>query len=85
MTTEELSKEHTDVVFIHIDVDKLPDLEDGKDVRVSLFPHEISTRLLIPFALQGVPTFKFFKAGSMISTFSGASKDKLLQTITSNK
>ena len=32
-TYEALSKEHTDVVFIHVDVDKLPDLPDGQDVR----------------------------------------------------
>eukprot|EP01093_Parvamoeba_rugata_P012203 TRINITY_DN350_c0_g1_i1.p1 TRINITY_DN350_c0_g1~~TRINITY_DN350_c0_g1_i1.p1 ORF type:complete len:105 (-),score=6.50 TRINITY_DN350_c0_g1_i1:76-390(-) len=65
-TYEALSKEHTDVVFIHVDVDKLPDLPDGKDVR-------------------GVPTFKFFKNGEQVATFSGASKDKLVATIKQHK
>jgi thioredoxin 1 len=57
-TFEALSKEHADVVFIHVDVDVLEDLPDGSDVR-------------------GVPTFKFFKDGNLLDTFSGANKDKL--------
>ncbi len=32
-TFEEYSKEYTDVVFIHVDVDVLDDLPDGADVR----------------------------------------------------
>jgi thioredoxin 1 len=32
-TFEEYSKEYTDVVFIHVDVDVLEDLPDGADVR----------------------------------------------------
>jgi thioredoxin len=32
-TFEALSKEHTNVVFIHVDVDVLEDLPDGYDVR----------------------------------------------------
>ena len=61
-TFEALSKEHSDVVFIHVDVDTLEDLPDGADVR-------------------GVPTFKFFKAGKQLDTFSGANKDKLESNI----
>merc|ERR1711916_286848 len=30
---EQLSKDHADVVFIHVDVDTLEDLPDGADVR----------------------------------------------------
>ena len=35
--------------------------------------------------VSGVPTFKFFKGGKLLSEFSGANQDKLKQTIAANK
>jgi len=63
---EEFSTKYSDVVFVHVDVDELGELEDVADV-------------------SGVPTFKFFKGGSLITSFAGANKEKLEQTIQKSK
>lgn len=63
---ESLAEKTPSVVFIHVDVDTLPNLPDSSDV-------------------SGVPTFKFFKNGSLLYQFSGASTSALEDSVNKYK
>jgi thioredoxin 1 len=55
-------KEFSDVIFLKVDVDEVPDLAEK-------------------FQVQAMPTFLFLKGNQEVDRFSGASADKLRETV----
>ena len=69
------------MVFIHVDVDVLEDLPDGSDVRGVVSACLIVRERDESDQCSPQPTFKFFRDGKLLDSFSGANKDKLKELL----